>query len=106
MADKRSGKRSRKRLLVDFETTWGKTTGFTHDVSPNGLFVRTIRIAQIGKVLRAILHLPDGRQVPIEGTVVRSYRAPVALRALVPTGFAMRLSTVRPREFDEYAAQL
>ena len=106
MAEKRGGKRSRKRLLVDFETTSGRTTGFTHDVSPDGMFVRTIRIAQVGKGLHAIVHLPDGRQVPIDGIVVRSYRAPVALRSLVPTGFAIHLSAERPPEFVEYASHL
>ena len=106
MGEKRGGKRSRKRLLVDFDTTYGKTTGFTSDVSPTGLFVRTIRIPRIGERLRAMLHLPDGRIVPLDGTVVRSYRAPVALRAVVPTGFALRLSIGAPPEFSEYAAQL
>jgi len=106
MAEKRAGKRSRKRLLVDFETDSGHTTGFTHDVSSEGMFVRTIRIAQIGKALRAIVHLPDGRQVPIDGTVVRSYRAPVSLRSLVPTGFGIRLSPQRPAEFVEFASRL
>lgn len=106
MGEKRGGKRSRKRLLVDFDTTYGKTTGFTSDVSPIGLFVRTIRIPRIGERLRAMIHLPDGRLVPLDGTVVRSYRAPVALRSVVPTGFALRLSPEAPPDFSDYAAQL
>jgi hypothetical protein len=106
MAEKRAGKRSKKRLLVDFDTTCGKTTGFTSDVSPEGLFVRTIRIPRPGEKLRAMLHLADGRVVALDGTVVRSYRAPVALRSVVPTGFALRLTADRPPEFLEYSAQL
>ncbi len=106
MAEKRGEKRRRRRLLVDFETPAAKTTGFTSDVSADGLFVRTIRIPKIGEWLRAVLHLPDGKLIAIEGRVVRSYRAPAALRSLVPTGFAMRLTGERPREFVEYATQL
>jgi hypothetical protein len=106
MAEKRAGKRSKKRLLVDFDTTYGKTTGFTSDVSPNGLFVRTIRIPRPGEKLRAMLHLADGRIVPLDGIVVRSYRAPAMLRSVVPSGFALRLAPDRPAEFLEYSAQL
>jgi hypothetical protein len=106
MGEKRAGKRSRRRLLVDFDTTYGKTTGFTSDVSSSGLFVRTIRIPRIGEKLRAMLHLSDGRLVPLDGTVVRSYRAPVALRSVVPTGFALRLAADRPAEYLQLAEQV
>jgi hypothetical protein len=104
MAEKRAEKRTRRRLLVDFETGAAKTTGFTSDVSPDGLFVRTIRIPRIGERLRAVVHLPDGRLVELQGVVVRSYRAPPVLRSLVPTGFAMRLRLARPREYVDYAS--
>lgn len=93
MAEKRDSPRRRKRLLVDFDTTLSKTTGFTHDLSHSGVFVRTIRIPRLGKLLTAVLHLPDGRHLPIEGLVVRSYRAPAALRSVVPTGFGLRVTT-------------
>ena len=104
MAERRESTRKRKRLLVDFDTTLTRTTGFTHDLSRSGLFVRTIRIPRPGKLLRAILHLPDGRHVPIEGTVVRSYRAPPALRSVVPTGFAMKVSNPAP-EFERLGSE-
>jgi hypothetical protein len=101
MAEKRSAPRSRRRLLVDFETPAAKTTGFTQDLSRTGLFVRTIRIPRIGTSLRAVLHLPAGGHIPIEGTVVRSYRAPAALRSVVPTGFGLRIERGRSPEYDE-----
>jgi hypothetical protein len=101
MAEKRSALRSRRRLLVDFETPAAKTTGFTQDLSRTGLFVRTIRIPGIGTSLRAVLHLPAGGHIPIEGTVVRSYRAPAALRSVVPTGFGLRIEKDPSPEYDE-----
>ena len=48
----------------------------------------------------AVLHLPAGGHTPIEGTVVRSYRAPAALRSVVPTGFGLRIEKHFP-EYDE-----
>jgi hypothetical protein len=53
-----------------------------------------------------MLHLADGRIVPLDGIVVRSYRAPAMLRSVVPSGFALRLAPDRPAEFLEYSAQL
>ncbi|MDQ2870082.1 MAG: PilZ domain-containing protein [Acidobacteriota bacterium] len=103
MAEKRDSPRRRCRLLVDFDTTLSRTTGFTHDVSKSGIFVRTIRIPKIGKVLRAILHMPAGGTVSIEGTVVRSFRAPGALRTLIPSGFVLRVAPEHPSEYDEIA---
>jgi PilZ domain len=101
--EKRAAPRKKKRPLVDFDTTLIRTTGFTNDISLSGLFVRTIRIPQIGKTLRAVLHLPDGKQVALQGRVVRSYRAPSALRALVPTGFGLRVSEA-PDDYTRFAS--
>ncbi len=104
MGEKRDSPRRRCRLLVDFDTTLSRTTGFTHDVSKSGMFVRTIRIPKVGKVLRAILYAPGGGMVPIEGTVVRSFRAPGALSTLIPSGFVLRVAPKHPPEYDEIAA--
>lgn len=93
-------------MVVDFDTTDAKTTGFTHDLSRSGLFVRTIRIPKIGKILKAILHLPDGKHLPVEGMVVRSYRAPGTLRSLVPSGFGLRLSRTASAGYDEWSSSI
>jgi len=106
MAEKRSSPRKKKRIVVDFDTTLSKTTGFTHDCSRGGIFIRSIRIPKIGKILRAILHLPDGKQLPVEGTVVRSFRAPSALRSLIPTGFALRISKKASPDYEDFASTL
>lgn len=101
--EKRAAPRKKKRLLVDFDTTLIRTTGFTNDLSRSGLFVRTIRIPQVGKMLKAVLHLPDGKQVALQGRVVRSYRAPSVLRALVPTGFGLRVFEA-PEDYVRFAS--
>ncbi|MEP6800889.1 MAG: PilZ domain-containing protein [Acidobacteriota bacterium] len=104
MADKRESPRRRCRLLVDFDTTLSRTTGFTNDLSRSGMFVRTIRIPRIGKIIRAILHAPGGGTVTVEGIVVRTFRAPGALRSLIPSGFVLRVTPEHPPEYDELAA--
>ncbi|MEO8190810.1 MAG: PilZ domain-containing protein [Acidobacteriota bacterium] len=104
MSEKREAPRRRCRLLVDFDTTLSRTTGFTHDLSKSGMFVRTVRIPRIGKVIRALLHAPGGKTVPVEGTVVRTFRAPGALRTLIPSGFVLRVAPEHPPEYDELAA--
>ena len=106
MGEKRGAPRRKKRIVVDFETTQAKTTGFTHDLSRTGLFIRTIRIPRIGKILRAMLHLPDGSHIPIEGTVVRSFRAPSMLRTVLPAGFALKVSPQASPDYDTFAETL
>lgn len=106
MAEKRTSPRRKKRIVVDFDTTTSRTTGFTHDLSRTGMFIRTIRIPNIGKILRAVLHLPDGKHMAIEGTVVRSFKAPTMLRGLMPSGFALRVSNKDSPEYDDFASKL
>jgi hypothetical protein len=106
MAEKRGAPRRKKRIVVDFEITKAKTTGFTNDLSRTGLFIRTVRIPAIGEILHAVLHLPDGSQLPIEGTVVRSFRAPSMLRTVLPAGFALKVSPLVSPDYDTFAATL
>jgi hypothetical protein len=106
MAEKRSAPRRKKRIVVDFETTEVKTTGFTNDLSRTGMFIRTIRIPAIGAILHAVLHLPGGKHLPIQGTVVRSFRAPSILRTVLPAGFAMKVSPKASPDYDSFAETL
>ena len=91
MADKRKFPRVKRRLVVEFRISGTACIGFTHNLSPMGLFVRSIRIPNPGTTVAAELVLPDGSKIPLEGKVVRSYRAPTALARLVPSGFVMAL---------------
>ncbi|HTO87128.1 MAG TPA: PilZ domain-containing protein [Thermoanaerobaculia bacterium] len=104
MADKRKFPRVKRRLVIEFHLAGSPYYGFTHNLSPMGLFVRSIRIPTLGTSVSAELHLPDGKRIPLQGRVVRSFRAPTALARLVPSGFGMALSSSSEEYFQFLAA--
>ena len=76
MAERRGFARKKRRFLVEFILRGAACTGFTYDVSPTGIFVRSIRLPDPGTFLTANLHLPHGKSVAVRGKVVRSFRVP------------------------------
>lgn len=88
MTDRRTSARDRAEVLLDF-TSESTITGMTYDVSFGGMFVRTSRLPREGQKLLATLHFPDGRQLLIQGKVVRTFQPSVLLRGSLPTGFGM-----------------
>ena len=105
MAERRSFARKKRRFLVEFSLQGTSCTGFTYDVSPTGIFVRSIRLPQPGTILTANLHLPDGKRIAVRGKVVRSFRVPPQLSRLIPSGFSMRLSE-SPEDYFQFLATL
>ncbi len=105
MPDKRKFPRVKRRLVIEFRLGGSPYYGFTYNLGPLGLFIRSIRIPNPGDALSAELHLPDGKRIPLQGRVVRSYRAPTALARLVPSGFGMSL-TSSPEEYFQFLAAL
>jgi hypothetical protein len=105
MAERRSFARKKRRFLVEFNLQGTHCNGFTYDVSPNGIFVRSIRLPMPGTFLTANLHLPEGRRIALRGRVVRSFRVPPALSRLVPSGFSIRLSDT-PEDYFQLLATL
>lgn len=105
MAERRTFARKKRRFLVEFVFQGANCTGFTYDVSPIGIFVRSIRIPVPGTFLTANLHLSEGKRIAVRGKVVRSYRVPAALARLVPSGFSIRLSDT-PEDFFQFFATL
>ena len=89
MAERRSFARKKRRFLVEFNLLGANCTGFTYDVSPTGMFVRSIRLPNPGTFLTANLHLAEGRRIVVRWKVVRSFRVPPSLARLVPSGFSM-----------------
>jgi hypothetical protein len=103
MAERRTFARKKRRFLVEFSLQGTSCTGFTYDVSPNGIFVRSIRLPSPGTFLTANLHLAEGKRIAVRGKVIRSFRVPAALARLVPSGFSMRLSDMPEDYFQFYA---
>ncbi len=105
MAERRSFARKKRRFLVEFSLQGANCTGFTYDVSPTGIFVRSIRLPYPGSTLTANLHLPEGKRIAVRGKVVRSFRVPATLARLIPSGFSLRLSET-PEDYYQLLATL
>jgi hypothetical protein len=103
--EKRGFARSKRRFLVEFSLEGTVCTGFTNDVSPSGIFIRSVRLPVPGTLLTANLHLPEGKRIAVRGKVVRSYRVPAALSRLIPSGFSIRLSDT-PEDYFQFLATL
>jgi len=105
MADKRRHSRKKRRFLIEIETPGAISTGFTYDLSPDSIFIRSIRIPLPGSPVTARLSLPDGKRVALRGKVLRTYRAPIAMSRLVPSGFSLRLAEA-PEDYGHFFATL
>ena len=105
MAERRGFVRKKRRFLVEFQVQGASCTGFTYDVSPSGMFVRSARLPKPGSFMTANLHLSAGRRIAVRGRVMRSYRVPPALARLVPSGFSMQLSDT-PEDYFQFLATL
>jgi hypothetical protein len=105
MAERRAFGRKKRRFLVEFSLEGTQYSGFTNDVSPSGIFVRSNRLPDPGMPLSMNLHLPDGKHIVLRGKVVRSFRVPAALSRLIPSGFAIHL-TDTPEDYYQFLATL
>ena len=95
----------KRRLVIEFRLAGAPYVGFTYNLSPFGLFVRSIRIPNLGSAISAELHLPDGKRIPLRGkgrAVVPG--ADRALARLVPSGFGMTLTASDEQYFQFLAA--
>lgn len=106
MPEKRVLPRKRRRLTVEF--LWNRTacTGFTYDISPSSLFIRSARIPSIGTRLPIRIILPDETQIPILGAVTRSFRVPASLARVIPSGFCLKILHRTPESFRNYLASI
>jgi hypothetical protein len=105
MAEKRRQSRKKRRFLIQVETPDSVSTGFTYDMSVDGIFIRSVRIPQPGSTVTARLSLPNGKRLALRGLVQRAYRAPLALSQLIPSGFGLRL-TDAPPDYSRFLASL
>lgn len=105
MPEKRRYARKKRRFLIEVETSQVVSTGFTYDMSENGIFIRSIRIPPPGSPVTARLSLPSGKRVALSGWVLRTFRAPVSLSWLMPSGFTLRLADV-PEDYARFLTTL
>jgi hypothetical protein len=89
--EKRTSRRYGEEVVVDFSPAESRITGVTRDVSQGGMFVRTSRMPEEGQRLLVTLRFADGRQMLLQGEVVRTFEAPALIRHLFPTGFGMAI---------------
>ena len=90
---------------MEYNLRGAQCTGFTYDVSPTGIFVRSVRLPDPGTVLTAHIHLPEGKKIEVRGKVVRSFRVPPALSRVVPSGFSIRLANT-PEDYYQFLTTL
>lgn len=105
LPEKRSFPRHRRRLLVEWAAEGFASAGFTHDVSPTGMFICSVQVPEREIVLPINLTLPDGRKIRLRGVIVRSYRVAPSLRRARRSGFCVRLIEA-PEEYFVLLADL
>jgi hypothetical protein len=98
--EKRTARRRKAEMTVEFTQGPVHGTGITGDVSHRGMFVRSTQIPGTGPVLHLTVKLPEGRELVLTGRVVRS--AETLSSSEPSSGFGIRLATDSP----EYAALL
>jgi hypothetical protein len=81
------------------------SAGFTHDVSPTGMFICSSSIPEIKMPLTLTLATPDGRKLRLRGVIVRVFRVAANLRQAVPNGFCVRLVEA-PEDYFVLLAEL
>jgi hypothetical protein len=97
--------RRKRRYVVEWQSDNYFCTGFTQDVSPTGIFIRSTHIPEVGQTVSLKILLPGRKQLRVRGTVVRSYLAPANLRQFIPSGYGIRLKEA-PEEYFQLLARL
>jgi hypothetical protein len=90
--------RRRRRLTVRFRPEGSQDasrTGFTEDVSAQGLFVQTVYVLPKGTALEIEIDLGE-KTVTRRGVVAWAKRAPVSLAAKKRSGMGVRLDSDCP----------
>jgi hypothetical protein len=105
VAERRNFARKKRRFLVEFKVKGTQCTGFTYDISPMSMFVRSVRLPDLGAILTANVHLPQDKRVEVIGKVIRSIRVPGSLSRLLPSGFSIQLSEA-PEDYAQFVAAL
>jgi PilZ domain-containing protein len=103
--DRRRFPRIRRRYPVEFRVAGKTCSGFTHNLSPMGLFVCSTYLPKPGTPLSIEVQVPGGNKFTMGVKVVRSYRVPQRLARFVPSGFSVRFDHA-PEEYFQLLARL
>lgn len=104
MPERRTFSRIRKRYLVDFVVGDRVCAGFTHDLSPTGMFICSVYLPRPGMLVRMRVRA-GARLINVRAKVVRSYRVPQRLSRFVPSGFCVVLQNA-PEEYFQFLASV
>ncbi len=105
MAERRRFTRIRRRYPVEFRVAGKTCSGFTHNLSPTGLFVCSVYFPRPGTSLSLRIKAAEGQTLLMRVEVVRSYKAPQRLARFVPSGFCVRFHHA-PEEYFQLLARL
>ena len=105
MTERRRFSRIRRRYPVEFRVAGKACSGFTHNLSPMGLFVCSVYFPRPGSHLSLRIKVPGGKSFLMRVEVVRSYRVPQRLVRFVPSGFCVRFDRA-PEEYFQLLARL
>jgi hypothetical protein len=103
--DRRRFPRIRRRYPVKFRAAGKTCSGFTHNLSPMGLFVCSVYFPRPGTSLSLRIKVAEGKSFLMRVEVVRSYKVPQRLTRFVPSGFCVRFQHA-PEEYFQLLARL
>ena len=104
--EKRNKNRIGKRLIVKFGTDKLDRLGFTEDVSPTGLFIKTNIVSPPGTQLRVEMTLSDNSTIQVAGVVMWAKQVPQSLvRFTKKNGMGLR-STQSGEDFKRFVAEI
>jgi hypothetical protein len=100
---KRTTRRRKAEMTVEFTQGAFHGTGVTGNVSPRGMFVHSTQIPGTGPTLRLKVNLPEGRTLVLTAKVVR--RVTASSPSAPSPGFGVRLAEDSP-EYEELFSRL
>jgi hypothetical protein len=92
MAEKRDGKRHKKRLKVRYGDKDNMSVGFTEDVSEEGLFIRTGLTRAPKSTLQVELETSENEKVTFSGQIQWTKRIPANMVHKLKGGMGVKIT--------------
>ena len=94
--EKRNKNRQIRRLPVQYGKTAYDHEAFTSNLSPTGLFLRTMAAFPSGTRVQVRLTLPDGRVLELAGAIMWARKTAPQLAESMKSGMGVRLDPSAP----------